>query len=96
MRDHGVSSGFVADLKAAGYGGLTANELAYLRDHGVSGGFVADLKAAGYDRIPPADLARLRDHGISAGFVRVANQNGARLSPDELIQLRDRGGLRRN
>jgi hypothetical protein len=94
LRDHGVSGGFVADLKAAGYTGLSADELAHLRDHGVSAGFVADLKAAGYDRVPPADLARMRDHGINAGFVRVANQGGQRLSPDELIQLRERGGRR--
>ena len=92
LRDHGVSGGFVTDLRKAGYAGLSADDLTHLRDHGVTGGFVADLAAAGYERMPPADLARLRDHGVSAGFVRIANRGGQRLSPDELIRLRERGG----
>jgi hypothetical protein len=92
LRDHGVSATYIAELRDAGYSGLSADEFVHLRDHGVSGGFVAELHAMGYDRLPAQDLARLRDHGVSAGFIRTANQGGTRLSPEDLIRLRDSGG----
>ena len=73
---------------------MKPDDLVRLRDHGVSGGFVGELHAMGYDGLTPDQLQRLRDHGVSAGFIRVANQGGERLSPDDLIQLHDRGGRR--
>ncbi len=52
--------------------------------------YVDELKRHAFGR--PEELIRLRDHGISAGFIRVSNQSGTRLTPDQLIRLRDRGG----
>ena len=94
LRDHGVGATYIGELKQAGYTGLTAEDLIHMRDHGVSSSFVAELHAMGYDRVAPADLARLRDHGISAGFIRTANASGAKLTPEDLIRLRDSGGRR--
>ena len=94
LRDHGISATYIGELKQAGYSALKPDDLVRLRDHGVSGGFVGELHAMGYDGLTPDQLQRLRDHGVSAGFIRVANQGGERLSPDDLIQLHDRGGRR--
>lgn len=95
LRDHGVSATYIGELKQAGYSGLKPDDLVRLRDHGVSGSFVGELHAMGYDGLSPDQLTRLRDHGVNAGFIRVANQSGEKLSPDDLIQLRERGGGRR-
>ncbi|HXA38706.1 MAG TPA: hypothetical protein VNW53_06880 [Phenylobacterium sp.] len=94
LRDHGVSTTYIGELRQAGYSGLKPEDLVRLRDHGVSGGFVGELHAMGYDGLTPEQLTRLHDHGVNAGFIRVANQAGGRLSPDDLIQLRDRGRRR--
>ncbi len=94
LRDHGVSTAFIGEMRAAGYSRLTAEDYARLRDHGVTAGFATDLRAQGYDKLSTEDLIRMRDHGVTTGFVRSANREGARLSPDELIQLRDTGGRR--
>jgi hypothetical protein len=91
MRDHGVSASYIAELRDLGYAHLGVEDLVRLRDHGVGVGFVAELHAAGYDGLSAQELARLRDHGVSAGFVRTANASGRKLTPDELIRLRDRG-----
>jgi hypothetical protein len=90
MRDHGVSAGYVGELVAAGYR-LAPDGLERLRDHGVSGGFVAELRGLGYDHLSVEEILRLRDRGINGGFIRTANRGGERLTPDELIRLRDTG-----
>jgi len=92
LRDHGVSSAYITELRAAGYAGLSTEDIIHMRDHGVSAGFVAELRALGYDRVPAEQLARLRDHGVSPSFIRTANEGAERLSPEDLIRLRDRGG----
>ncbi|MGZ6020523.1 MAG: hypothetical protein ACXWKO_17800, partial [Phenylobacterium sp.] len=93
MRDHGVSSEFVAAAQKAGYR-FSPDDFERLRDHGVTGGFISEMKAMGYDRLSAEEITRLRDRGISVGFIRTSNRDGQRLSPDELIQLRDSGGRR--
>ena len=80
--------------RAAGYSKLTAEDYARLCDHGVTAAFATDLRAQGYDKLSTEDLIRMRDHGVTTGFVRAANRDGGRLSPDELIQLRDTGDRR--
>lgn len=91
LRDHGVSVGYITELKNNGYSGLKADDLTHLRDHGVSAGFITELHNMGYEKLTVEELTRLRDHGISPGFIRVSNQSGVRLTPDELIRLRERG-----
>ena len=93
-RDHGVSARYVEALRAAGYSKLSVDDLVRLRDHGVSATYIAQLKDSGYGGLGTEDMVRLRDHGVSAGFLRSANEGGRRLSPDELIRMRDAGERR--
>jgi hypothetical protein len=99
VRDHGVSLRYIQELKDAGYDHLAMADLVRARDHGVSGRFAAEFAERGYRALPIDTLVRLRDHGVSANFVDRANaeaaQDGRRLSPEELIRLRDTGGLYR-
>ncbi|HEY3950538.1 hypothetical protein [Phenylobacterium sp.] len=90
MRDHGVSAGYVAEVVQAGYR-LSPEDLERMRDHGVSGGFVGELRALGYDRLSVDEIIKLRDRGVSSSFIRTANQTSGKLSPDELIRLRESG-----
>jgi hypothetical protein len=91
LRDHGVSASYITDLSTSGYSKLAPEALVKMRDHGVRAGFVAELKSMGYATMAPDDLVRLSDHGIRASFIRTANRDGQRLSPDQLIKLRDGG-----
>jgi hypothetical protein len=97
LRDHGISVRYVQDLKAAGYAHPSLEELLRARDHGVSASFITALADQGYRGLPLETLVRLRDHGVSASFAARANAQaapaGQRLLPDELIRLRDHGGL---
>ena len=97
LRDHGVSLRYVTELRAAGYAHPSMEELLRARDHGVSASFLAGLADQGYRGLPLDTVVRLRDHGVTASFVARANaqlaQDGHKLQADELISLRDRGGL---
>ncbi len=62
LRDHGVGSGFIAELHAMGYGDLAPADIARLRDHGVSAGFIRTANEGGR-RLSADDLIRMRDVG---------------------------------
>jgi hypothetical protein len=97
LRDHGVSLRYVQELRAAGYAHPSIEEVLRARDHGVSAQFLTGLADQGYRGLPLDTVVRMRDHGVTASFVGRANaelaQGGRKLEPDELISLRDRGGL---
>jgi hypothetical protein len=99
VRDHGINLGYIQELKDAGYDHVAMADLVRARDHGVSGRFAAEFAERGYRGLPIDTLVRLRDHGVSANFADRANaeaaEDGRRLSPEELIRLRDTGGLYR-
>jgi hypothetical protein len=97
LRDHGVSLRYVAELRAAGYAHPAIEDLLRARDHGVSAQYLTSLADQGYRGLPLETVVRMRDHGVTASFVGRANaelaQGGKKLEPEELISLRDRGGL---
>jgi len=99
IRDHGISQHYIRELQGAGYPHLALEDLVRARDHGVTGHFAAELAQRGYHGLPMETLVRLRDHGVTAGFADRANAEaagaGGRFSPEELIRLRDTGGLYR-
>ena len=99
LRDHGVSLRYVQEMKDAGYAHLAIEDLVRARDHGVTGHFAGEFAQSGYRALPIDTLVRLRDHGVTASFADRANaqmaEAGQRLSAEELIRLRDTGGLYR-
>lgn len=92
-RDHGVAHEYIADMRHHGFR-LDLPELINARDHGVDDEFVAAFVEAGYKNLTIQELIRLRDHGVSASWAKRQNDRGSRLSVDELIRRRDRGGDR--
>ena len=54
----------IAELAAAGYPGLSTDELVDLARHGVDGDDVAEFAAAGYDSLTVDELVRLARHGV--------------------------------
>jgi len=62
LRDHGVSSEFVRDVVALGYGDTTPSDIVRLRDHGVTPQSLRRAKALG-GKLKIDDLVRLRDSG---------------------------------
>lgn len=83
---------FVDELAAAGYHGLSVDQLIRLRDHGVDGAYLAGLRAAGYSGLSVDDVVRLRDHGVDPSYIGAMRRAGyGGLSADDLIRLRDHG-----
>ena len=64
LRDHGVSAGFVRELRGLGYDRLSAEELIRLRDRGVSPSFVRRMNMnSNGQRMPVEQLIKLHDAG---------------------------------
>ncbi len=83
---------FIDSLAAAGYRGLSANDLIRLRDHGVDGPFVAAMNAAAKRRLSPDELIALRDHGVDLRLVDAMRRSGYPISSvSTLIELADHG-----
>lgn len=91
-RDHGVDPDYVAGMGALGFKRLDMSALIIARDHGVDPDFAKGLRDLGYT-LTLDELRNARDHGVDAEFVRRQNsRRSAKLSIDELIRIRDRGG----
>ena len=70
LKTMGVSSKYVADMRAAGVNITTTREAVALRTHNVKPEFVRSLAAAGYPKLSVRDLTRLAVAGVNADFVR--------------------------
>ena len=93
-RDHGVSPEYVRDLTALGYQRVV-DALIAARDHGISPEYIRDMRDVGY-RLTLEELTKARDHGVSAEDVRQLKTQGREsLTLDELVELRDKGGMPR-
>lgn len=90
-RDHGVDVDYIADMRRHGYD-LDIDALINGRDHGVDADFVADFIALGYKNLTMGELIRLRDHGVSASWAKRQVNVIGKMSVDDLIRRRDRGG----
>ncbi len=82
---------FLDALAAAGYRGLSVDELVKLRDHGVDGPFIVAMNAFAHRRLSPDELITLRDHGIDARYVTELAADGVSAPVDKLMAMRDHG-----
>lgn len=86
------SHDFVDELAAAGYRGLSVDQLIKLRDHGVDGEYLAGLRKAGYTGLSVDDVVRLRDHGVDPAYIGAMRRAGyGGVGVEDLIRLRDHG-----
>jgi beta-lactamase regulating signal transducer with metallopeptidase domain len=90
-RDHGVDPDYIQDMRRHGFK-LSLVELINARDHGIDDEYVSGMAGLGYKDLAIGDLIRLRDHGVTPEWAKRQNARGSKLSVDELIRRRDRGG----
>jgi hypothetical protein len=90
-RDHGVDTEYIESMRRHGYD-LDLDELIDARNHGVDPDFVSAFIAIGYKSLTIDQLIRLRDHGVSPEWAKRQSDRGSRLSVDDLVRRRDRGG----
>jgi len=64
LRDHGVTTEYIASLAAAGYSGLSAHDIIRLYDHGVSAEFIQRVRRTHHNTLFSVDeLVRMYDSG---------------------------------
>jgi beta-lactamase regulating signal transducer with metallopeptidase domain len=90
-RSSGEGDSFLDALAAAGYRGLSVDELIKLRDHGVDGPFIVAMNAFAHRRLSPDELITLRDHGVDERYVTDLAAAGVVAPIDKLITMRDHG-----
>jgi hypothetical protein len=92
FRDHGISIGFIRELVASGYPGLTGDGVIRLRDHGVSPSFVKALVDAGRSAASVDEIIRLNDHGVDATYIaRIQSAGFKDVTVDQIVRLHDHG-----
>ena len=70
MRIHGVTAGFVRELKDLGYKDLRVDEVVKLRIHAASPTFIREMGDLGYKNLALNDVVRMRIHGVTAQYVK--------------------------
>ncbi|MBN2345354.1 MAG: hypothetical protein JXO51_03115 [Candidatus Aminicenantes bacterium] len=86
---HDVSCGYAAEMKGAGYGGISLDQLMKLRAAGVTAQYVAALGEIGYRNLPPDHLVKLGALGVSTDYMKSLFEIGYQNVPvDDLILLR--------
>ncbi len=76
LRSAGVDAAYVAELRGAGYGGLTSRQLISMKSTGVSAAYIAEMNAAGFGRLAPEQLASLSAVGVRAAYVQELRRQG--------------------
>ncbi len=92
LADHGISGSYLAELRAAGVSGLSADDVVRIRDHGVMPMLIAGLRARGY-AVTADSLVKLADHGVTILYIDSLQRfrSNGRPSLDDIIRLHDAG-----
>ncbi len=87
-------SSFVAGLAAAGYTGISVEDIIALKEHGVSPQYMKSIAESGIGKPSPKELIELHNNGVSAEHIDRARGFGLdRISVDRLVQLKQSGVL---
>jgi hypothetical protein len=79
LREVGVDSAYVAEMRAAGYADLTSGQLIALRASGVTGPYANAMNAQGWGRLTPEQLSGMGAVGVTAEYL--ADLRGHGLAP---------------
>jgi beta-lactamase regulating signal transducer with metallopeptidase domain len=90
LRDHGVSSDYVRDVRQEGFTNLTASDISDLRDHGVKPAYLKAIKAADPSLSIEA-IDSLYDHGVKADYYQSMKASAPALSIEQVDSLFDHG-----
>lgn len=89
---YGMDGDDIAELAAAGYAGLSTDELSSLARYGLDGDDVAEFGAAGYDGLSVDELIRLARHGVDGDDIAELTAAGyGGLTVDEIVELARHG-----
>ena len=92
IQPSGGREGFLAGLLAAGYEGLTVDEIISLKNNGVTPDYMKKMRLAGLGKPAPSELIRLRQHGVAPEYTQAAAAAGfADLNFERLVRLRQHG-----
>jgi beta-lactamase regulating signal transducer with metallopeptidase domain len=87
----GTSGSFLAALVAAGYGGISVDEIIDLRNHGVSGEFLRALSQSGVGKLSTKDLIALAENGVQPDLFRALRQAFPQITPREIVEAAQSG-----
>lgn len=88
----GVRPEYIRELAAAGYRGLTADQLVEARALGIRGEYIRALAAAGYRNLDLDQLAELRALGVTGAYIEKFRRAGhTRLTVDQLVEMKALG-----
>jgi beta-lactamase regulating signal transducer with metallopeptidase domain len=88
------SGSFVAGIAAAGFTGISVDEIIALKEHGVSPSYMHSIAEAGIGKPSPQELIHLHNHGVNAEHIGGIRALGLEsVSIDRLVQLKQSGIL---
>ncbi|WP_420129226.1 M56 family metallopeptidase [Longimicrobium sp.] len=76
MRAVGVDAAYIAELRQAGYTGLTPDQLISMRAVGVSARYAQEMDDAGFGRLDAETLAGLRAVGVTPAYLAELRRYG--------------------
>jgi beta-lactamase regulating signal transducer with metallopeptidase domain len=82
---------FLAALVAAGYGGISVDEIIELREHGVTPEFLRAIGDAGLGKLAPKDLVALANNGVNPDLVRALRQAFPQITVREMVEAAQQG-----
>jgi hypothetical protein len=86
-----TSGSFLAALVAAGYGGISVDEIIDLRNHGVSAELLQSLGPAGQNKPSVKDLIALSDNGVRPEFFHALRQAFPQVTMREIVEAAQNG-----
>ena len=89
--DRGPQGSFLAALVAAGYGGISVDEIIALRENGVTSEFLRALGDAGAGKIATKDLIALANNGVRPDLFRALRQAFPAIDVHDIIAAAQQG-----
>ncbi len=84
------SESYVEDMKAAGYGDLTVDELVAMKVQGITPDYVRDMKAAGL-KMDADELIGMKVQGITPDYVKQMRAAYPNIDSDSIIGMKVQG-----
>jgi beta-lactamase regulating signal transducer with metallopeptidase domain len=90
VRQRGSDS-FLAALVAAGYGGISVDEIIDLRNHGVSADFLRAIGQSGVGKVSTKELIAMAENGVRPDFFRAMRQAFPQTTVREIVEAAQNG-----
>ncbi len=91
LHDHGLTTAYLRDAQAAGFGRFTARDYIEIKNHGVRPDFLRALKNAGYGDVSVRQIVEMQNRGIDSRTMRDLARFGLKPAPRDLIEMKNQG-----